>query len=108
MKTITIPAVSQQYIRAQVNAFDVGANATDPTAAEVFWAFTPGNADPVSGDWLAGDWEVGVQSSGDPAYYARIMLTANQFPSGESCAMWLKVDGLTEAPVILLGTLMVV
>lgn len=108
MKTITLPAVSQQYIRAQVQAFDVSDNETNPTAAGVFWAFTPGNADPQDSDWLTGDWEVGTQANGDPAYYGRIMMMKNQFPPGESCAVWLKVDGLTEAPVILLGTVVFV
>lgn len=107
MKVITIPALSQQYLRAQVQPFDVNGAITDPRAASVFWAFTNGNADPQPGDWFSGDWETGTVN-GSAVYYARYMIQSGRFISGSSYAIWLKISGVTEIPVFLLGTLVIV
>jgi hypothetical protein len=108
MKQIVMPAISQQYIRARVRAFDVDGNETDPTNATATWAFTVDNSEVQVSDWQAGDWETGTDANGKPQYYARYLQEANVFTAGVQYAMWLKVDGVTEAPVMLLGNLNVV
>ena len=108
MKTLDLPAGSVQFIRARVQGFDVNGNVTNPTTAATKWAFTQGNDRPGVGDWLAGDWETGQDDGGNPTYWARFQATAGQFAVGVQYAMWLTIAGVTEAPVILLGTLNVV
>lgn len=111
MKSITLPVGSKQYLFSNVKAYDVSGNITNPTGAVVNWAFTTNNADPQDTDWKTGDWQTGSSPTGDPIYYARIMVgpgTSNVFITNTQYAIWLKVNGVTEIPVFLLGSLQVV
>lgn len=108
MKVLELPALSKQYLRAVVSAYDVNGNITDPTGAGVSWAFTTDNDEPQSGDWQTGDWEVGTSPKGVSIYYARIMVGPSTLTAGLQYALWLRVNGVTEIPVVLLGSIQVV
>jgi hypothetical protein len=97
-----IPAVSTEYLRADITAITAGNNLpVDPTGDAIYFAFTAVGAEPLSGDWHTAGWE----SSGPP-YVARILLGPGGLALAQGkYAIWFKIVDLPETPVIPLGTL---
>lgn len=110
-----IPAISREFVKARVKAFEQGAP-VDPVAAgaTTVWAFTPIDpaADPTSYsiepstvDWVPGEFE----KSGE-AWFTRVLVGV-----GSSAALgvgqyvaWAQVDNAPELPTRAVGIVTVV
>jgi hypothetical protein len=102
--TISIAAVSTEYLAVNISAQSGGIN-VNPTTDDVNFAFIAGPSEPSEEDWNAGSW-----ASSNPPYLARILIgPANDglVLEAGSYVIWVQIVSDSEVPVFPVGTLVI-